>query len=167
MPKPEADLQDRTRFDELMRRWTDETEHISSTSQFANHPACHEIIAMGESALPLPLEEIDNHPTILGLVALKAIIGTNPFPPRPETTLPGWPKRGWPGVASMDIGGDIPPSRSFPRLNAGNQSSDSGLQGFFGASSLLASSWSVESGLVRSRSNWNNNVATAGFFNEA
>jgi hypothetical protein len=81
MPKPEADLLDRTRFAELIQRWTDDTEHISSTSQIANHPACREIIAMGEAAVPLLLEEIDNHPTILGLIALRAITGTNPFPP--------------------------------------------------------------------------------------
>jgi hypothetical protein len=81
MPNPEVDILDQTRFAELIRSWSDDTEYLSSTSQIAGHPACHEIIAMGDVAVPLLLRELDNHPSILGHVALKAITGTNPFPP--------------------------------------------------------------------------------------
>jgi hypothetical protein len=65
----------------LIRQWSDDTEHISSTTRIADHPACREIIAMGDVAVPLLLRELDNHPSILGLVSLKAITGINPFPP--------------------------------------------------------------------------------------
>jgi hypothetical protein len=81
MPEPEVDIIDRTRFADLIRRWSDDAESVSSPTRLADHPACREIVAMGEVAVPLVLEELENHPSILGLVALKAIVGINPFPP--------------------------------------------------------------------------------------
>ena len=36
---------------------------------------------MGEGVVPLLLGGLETHPSIPGLVALKAITGTNPFPP--------------------------------------------------------------------------------------
>jgi hypothetical protein len=76
-----VDILDRTRFAELMQRWSDDTEHISSTTRIAEHPACREIIAMGDVAVPLVLGELESHSSILGLIALKAITGASPFPP--------------------------------------------------------------------------------------
>ena len=81
MPNPEVDTVDRARFAELIRRWSDDVEHVSSPSRIADHPACREVVAMGEAAVPLLLGGLENRPTIPGLVALRAIIGANPFPP--------------------------------------------------------------------------------------
>ncbi len=81
MPNPDVDILDQTRFAELIRSWSDDTEYLCSTNRIADHPACREIVAMGEVAVPLLLRELDDHPSILGLVAIKAITGTNPFPP--------------------------------------------------------------------------------------
>jgi hypothetical protein len=80
MPDHEVDVVGRTRFAELLRWWSDDTEATSSTTKIADHPACQEIVAMGEAAVPLLLEELDRQPTIQGLIALKKITGTNPFP---------------------------------------------------------------------------------------
>ena len=115
------DILDRTRFTELMHRWSDDTVHISSTTRIADHLACREIVAMGDVAVPLVLGELENRTSIQGLVALKAITGTEiRSRPRPEATSLGWPKLGWTGVASMDIGGELPGSRAFPALGPGN-----------------------------------------------
>jgi hypothetical protein len=81
MPDPEVDIIDRTRFAELIRRWSEDTGSASSPTRIADHPACREIVAMGEVAVPLILEELEDHPSIPGLVAPKAIVGMNPFPP--------------------------------------------------------------------------------------
>jgi hypothetical protein len=47
MPDPDLEIIDRTRFAELIRRWSADTEYVSSTTQIADHPACREIISDG------------------------------------------------------------------------------------------------------------------------
>ena len=37
--------------------------------------------AMGDMVVPLLLQGLGDHPSIQGLILLKGIIGTNPFPP--------------------------------------------------------------------------------------
>ncbi len=82
MPDHEVDLVSRTRFAELIRWWSDDTETTSSTTRIVDHPAAREIVAIGAAAVPFLLEELARHLTIQCLIALKRITGTNPFPPK-------------------------------------------------------------------------------------
>lgn len=50
---------EQVRFDELARRWKDETGFMSNLTMKWAHPAHMEIIAMGQPALPLILAELE------------------------------------------------------------------------------------------------------------
>ena len=50
------------KFQELSRQWKYETGHLSVASMIAMHPAYQRIIAMGERAIPLILEDLREEP---------------------------------------------------------------------------------------------------------
>ena len=50
--------QDQERFQELADRWERDTIFLSNSEKANQHPACQEIISMGEPAVPLILERM-------------------------------------------------------------------------------------------------------------
>jgi hypothetical protein len=65
------------RFDELVRRWREETASLSSTTAQATHAAYQRIIGMGPDALLLILRELEDHGGHW-FWALRAITGLDP-----------------------------------------------------------------------------------------
>ncbi len=70
----------RERFGWLARRWRDETQWLSSTTDTAMHPAYQAIIGMGVEALPMILQELRTN-SGHWYWALKAISNEDPVPP--------------------------------------------------------------------------------------
>ena len=77
VPPPE----DEKRFRELVKRWKEDTGHLSSTARMAMHPAYREIIRMGSAAVPLLLAELRRDPDFW-FAALREITKENPVPAR-------------------------------------------------------------------------------------
>lgn len=67
-------------FQSLAAQWRKETRHLSSVSQMALHPAYQRIIGMGEAAVPLILNDLQQHGGHWQW-ALHAITGEDPAPP--------------------------------------------------------------------------------------
>jgi hypothetical protein len=65
------------KFNLLKRQWKEETRWISNISQLIGHPAYQEIVAMGDSALPLILEDLEQEPDFW-FSALRQITGAEP-----------------------------------------------------------------------------------------
>ena len=70
----------RAEFHSLAERWRQETGMHSSIPKIAMHPAYQRIIGMGEKAVPLILQELQNQPDHW-FWALNTITGENPIPP--------------------------------------------------------------------------------------
>jgi hypothetical protein len=66
-------------FDEQVKRWKDETGHLSSVTRMIAHPSYLRIIGFGRDALPLILRELRERPDHW-FVALNAITGEDPAP---------------------------------------------------------------------------------------
>jgi hypothetical protein len=73
--------EDQARFQRLAEQWRTETRALSSDSDIVANFAYHQIIGMGERALPLVFEEMEAHGG-RWFWALRAITGENPV--RPE-----------------------------------------------------------------------------------
>ena len=58
--KPNEGLADR--FLRLSNEWKRDTGHLSLVSQIAAHPSYQSIVAMGESAIPLILRDLETEP---------------------------------------------------------------------------------------------------------
>ncbi len=71
----------RERFRGLSRRWREDTQWLSSTTEIAMHPAYQAVIGMGPEALPMILEDLRNN-SGHWYWALKAISNEDPVPPR-------------------------------------------------------------------------------------
>ena len=67
------------RFRALTKLWREETGPLSSPTRKAAHPAYQQIIEMGESAIPLILQDMQDQPGHWSM-ALQAITGENPVP---------------------------------------------------------------------------------------
>ena len=80
-PSPKGDSSDTTKseFQRLAHQWREETGMLSSVSQITMHPAYQRIIGMGERAVPLILQELEERPDHW-FRALQAITGENPIP---------------------------------------------------------------------------------------
>ena len=70
----------RSRFDELVRVWTDETMLSSSTHLICLHWAYQRVIGLGSAVVPLIMEEVRKGRRHWGW-ALTAITGENPAEP--------------------------------------------------------------------------------------
>jgi len=70
----------RQRFMELAKEWHEATDHLSSPSQIAMHPAYQRIIGMGPSAVPFILEDLRRSGG-QWYWALHAITDASPVPP--------------------------------------------------------------------------------------
>lgn len=79
IPIPTAE--DAEKFTRLVTRWRQETQALSSDSDIVANFAYHQIMGMGERALPLIFEEMEAHGG-RWFWALRAITGENPV--RPE-----------------------------------------------------------------------------------
>jgi hypothetical protein len=79
IPIPTAE--DTEKFTRLANRWREETRALSSDSDIVANFAYHQIMGMGERALPLIFEEMEAHGG-RWFWALRAITGENPI--RPE-----------------------------------------------------------------------------------
>jgi hypothetical protein len=66
-------------FSRLVRDWKQTRGHTSSAAKLATHPSYQKIIAMGQVAVPLILQELEREPDHWFL-ALRAITGTDPVP---------------------------------------------------------------------------------------
>lgn len=71
----------RERFETLSNQWRRDTQFLSSPTDIAMHPAYQAIIGMGADALPLILQELENH-SGYWYWALKAIANEDPVPPK-------------------------------------------------------------------------------------
>ena len=69
-----------SRFRSLADQWREETGMLSSNHQMERHPAYREIIQMGEAAIPLILQELEERP-YHWFGALVTLTGDNPVPP--------------------------------------------------------------------------------------
>ena len=69
------------RFRKLAATWKSETELISKVSARAVHPAYQKIIGMGESAIPLILDDLAKNGPDDWFWALTAITDENPITP--------------------------------------------------------------------------------------
>lgn len=72
--------QSRERFQRLAQTWRRETQWLSSPTEIAMHPAYQAIIGMGQGALPLILEDLQQN-SGYWYWALKAISEEDPVPP--------------------------------------------------------------------------------------
>ncbi|MBP0019524.1 MAG: STAS-like domain-containing protein [Cyanobacteria bacterium SBLK] len=70
----------RKKFIDLASQWTQEVEGLSSTVEMAKHPLYQEIIEMGETVIPLLLEDLQQNP-LYWLSALRQITQGNPILP--------------------------------------------------------------------------------------
>jgi hypothetical protein len=68
------------RFQRLVVRWESESVFLSSYDQLVSQPSYKEIVALGQSVVPLLLREISKCPSQL-VIALHEITGENPVPP--------------------------------------------------------------------------------------
>ncbi len=75
------DLADR--FLRLSNEWKRDTGHLSLISQIAAHPSYQDIIAMGESAIPLILRDLETEPNHW-FSALSEIVDEGPEIPAHE-----------------------------------------------------------------------------------
>lgn len=82
MPSDEAvafdPLEMRSRFENLVRQWKQETGHLSNVTKKCISPAYQRIIGMGQPAIPLILRELREHGGDW-FWALTAITGENPI----------------------------------------------------------------------------------------
>ncbi len=69
-----------TRFFTLKKEWEDNTAHLSSMTKIVMHPAYHQIIGMGQIAIPLILSEMEKNPDHW-FWALRSITGEDPVLP--------------------------------------------------------------------------------------
>ncbi len=67
----------RDQFEELFQKWYSETALISSGTAIISHPACQQIIGMGEVVIPFILIKLQKNPQHL-FFALYQITGENP-----------------------------------------------------------------------------------------
>jgi hypothetical protein len=65
------------RFRELADEWQADVAHLSSTTARVQHPAYREIIALGPSAVPLLLRELERRPNHW-FAALRSLTGADP-----------------------------------------------------------------------------------------
>ena len=78
-----TDIALRNRFLALAKAWREETGMLSSPLKKSQHPAYQEVIAIGEAAVPLILEELSNHLSHW-FPALVQITKENPVPEEKE-----------------------------------------------------------------------------------
>ena len=67
------------KFDRLARQWKQERGPVSSARRMAAHPAYRAIVAMGKSAIPLLLAELERQPDHW-FIALHELTGAEPVP---------------------------------------------------------------------------------------
>ena len=72
--------QKKQRFWGLAKKWREDTQWLSSTTEIAMHPAYQAIIGMGQEAVPLIIEDLRNN-SGHWYWALKAISQEDPVPP--------------------------------------------------------------------------------------
>jgi len=80
-PSLEPSQEDRKHFQRAAAEWRNDTRHLSRVSKMIEHPAYRDIIAMGERAIPLLLEEVQKDPPDLWFWALSEITGEDPIDP--------------------------------------------------------------------------------------
>lgn len=68
------------KFNQLSRQFIEDTAGMSSTIEMAKHPAYQEIIHLGESVIPLLLQDLQQNP-LYWLTALRQITQENPVKP--------------------------------------------------------------------------------------
>lgn len=73
-------------FRELARRWRDETQFLSSTTQMTAHPAYREIVDLGPGVVPLLLADLRREPDHW-FAALRELTGENPVAPADRGNL--------------------------------------------------------------------------------
>ena len=76
----------RAEFSSLANQWSQDTRHLSVISRAVAHPAHLRIVALGERALPLILEELRDRPNHW-FFALNAIANVDPVPPGANVSM--------------------------------------------------------------------------------
>ena len=87
----QADLE--ATFQALTEQWHRETDHLSSQTQKAMHPAYQRIIGLGPAALPLIFRELESNSGHWSW-ALRAITGDDPTNPQ-DTGKIGRMREAW------------------------------------------------------------------------
>jgi hypothetical protein len=70
-----------SKFRNLADKWAELIAYRSNTSALRRHPVLHEIVALGESAVPLILRELERKPSVSWFGLLATITSQNPVPP--------------------------------------------------------------------------------------
>ena len=70
------------KFDELIRKWKEETCFMSSAQQMCEHPAYREIVRAGRDVLPFIIREMRVQDTYFLWHALYEILGKGPHIPK-------------------------------------------------------------------------------------
>jgi hypothetical protein len=78
-PRPTTETVEQ-RVRRLEATWIAETGYLSDYAEITQHPAFREIIALGESVVPLLLRDLEERPR-LWVWALPEITGESPVPP--------------------------------------------------------------------------------------
>jgi hypothetical protein len=69
------------KFRTLATQWAELTAYRSNMGALRQDPVYHELIALGEPAVPLILSELEGQPSVSWFAALAEITGENPVPP--------------------------------------------------------------------------------------
>ena len=77
--QPTASVDSKTLFSRLAHEWKSQTAHLSFVSHRFQHPAYRHILGMGNSAVPLILEEMEREQDHW-FHALYYLTGENPIP---------------------------------------------------------------------------------------
>jgi hypothetical protein len=82
----QEDEHEQERFRQLVARWKAERLPHSSSTRLTDHPAYHEIIAMGRRAVPWLLAELEREPDHW-FIALRRLSGADPVKPEHRGNL--------------------------------------------------------------------------------
>jgi hypothetical protein len=69
------------KFRNLATPWTELSLYRSNMGALRRHPLYHELVALGEPAIPLLLSELEREPSVSWFGLLATITGENPVPP--------------------------------------------------------------------------------------
>ncbi len=78
---PEQRQEIAQRFHDLSTRWSAAIRYRSNTRSLHNHPVYQELVCLGESVIPLILEELKREPNVAWFTVLAGITEEDPVPP--------------------------------------------------------------------------------------
>ena len=77
---PEQQHEIAQRFHDVSTRWSEAIHYRSNTRALRKHPVYQELISLGESVIPLILEELKREPSVSWFTLLAEITAEDPVP---------------------------------------------------------------------------------------